>query len=559
MSPPIFALLFFTLVHLRLGSSALVSLTRGSFLSVERPSDVLVSPTGSFSAGFFPVGENAFTFAIWHGVPVCSGGSCVPVWMVSRGSPVNGERSRLSLTERGNLILTDAGKFIFPVWSLSNGSSKAAKLQLSDTGNLVLVDEGGETLWQSFDFPTDTLLPAQIIQRGTRVISSRSRYNYSEGSYSLHFSDDEVLRLIYNGPTLPVSYWPPPWLPGRFTSKSSRSAVLDSLGHFLSTDTFEFFSSDYGTILPRRLTLDPDGNLRLYSLNTSTRKWSVTWDAFSGMSCFIFGVCGNNSICSYDRTFGRTCSCVPGYERVDPSDWSYGCKPTFQLSHECSRDVGFVKVPYVDFYGNDYSSTSNITFKNCQSMCAGLCSCRGFQYTFDNGNGIYNCYLKTELFNGNNLPSFSGEFFIKVNKSVNFTKDQLQKRTRYNCTGGNKSEELDRKYRQERSSAVIRFMLWLAVAVAGIETVIVSLEGGGDVRHVRLVSWVQQKMRGPMESGWGSVRVEGIVDPTLMGNYDKRKMEALIHVALRCVEVDREMRPTMKEVVEMLLSYDDLS
>ncbi|KAI6688054.1 hypothetical protein NL676_024882 [Syzygium grande] len=38
-------------------------------LSVENLSDVLVSPSSAFSAGFFPVGRNAYAFAIWFSDP----------------------------------------------------------------------------------------------------------------------------------------------------------------------------------------------------------------------------------------------------------------------------------------------------------------------------------------------------------------------------------------------------------------------------------------------------------------------------------------------------------
>ncbi|OWM70840.1 hypothetical protein CDL15_Pgr014513 [Punica granatum] len=475
MAPPLPILL---LLSLRLSSSALLSLRRGSSLSVENPSDVLASPAGAFSAGFFQVGENAYAFAIWYGGPPCTGPSCVPVWMANRGVPVNGKGSRLSLTNNGNLVLSDAGAS--KAWSSDTVASKAASLQLNDTGNLVLAGENGEALWQSFDFPTDTLLPTQVMKRDTVVISSRSRSNYSGGFYSLCFNDDNVLHLIFNGPTFSSSYWPLPWArpqdlgPGlkRFIYNNSRSAVLDPLGYFLSSDKCQFYSSDYGVVIPRRLTVDPDGNLRLYSLDTATKNWSVTWEAFPAVSCFIHGVCGNNSLCSYDRTLGRSCSCVPGYERVDPNDWCLGCRPTFELSDRCGSDVGFVKVLYVDFYGYDYDTIPNTTRDNCQKTCAESCSCRGFQYILSNSLDAYDCFLKIELLNGHNLPSFTGEFHLKVNKSVTFTTDQLERRTRYNCTGIQK-EVLDRRYSQKGKNGVVNFMLWFAIAVAAIEILVV--------------------------------------------------------------------------------------
>ncbi|PKI69693.1 hypothetical protein CRG98_009849 [Punica granatum] len=591
MAPPLpilhllLLLLLLLLLSLRLSSSDLLSLRRGSSLSVENPSDVLVSPAGAFSAGFFGVGENAYTFAIWHGGPNCTGPSCVPVWMANRGVPVNGKGSRLSLTDNGNLVLSDAGAST--AWSSDTVPSKAARLQLNDTGNLVLAGENGEALWQSFDFPTDTLLPTQVMKRDTVVISSRSRSNYSEGFYSLYFNDDNVLHLIFNGPTFSSSYWPFPWARpqdlGRFVYNSSRSAVLDPLGYFLSSDEYKFYSSDYGVVIPRRLTVDPDGNLRVYSLDTATKNW-----------------------------------------------------PTFELSDSCGSDVGFVKVLYVDFYGYDYDTVPNTTLDNCQKMCAESCSCRGFQYTLSSSDthDAYDCYLKIELLNGHNLPSFSGEFHLKVNKSVTFTTDQLERRTRYNCTGVQK-EVLDRRYPQKGKNGVVNFMLWFAIAVAAIEILVVFVvwffffrnqqditaashsyflaatgfqrftydelkkatknfsqeigrgsggivyrgvlpdnrvaavkllneaitgeadflaEGRGDVKHIRLVTWARQKMQ---ESASNPSGVDEMVDPILEGNYNRKKMEILIQVALQCVAEDKDTRPTMGQVVEMLLRHDN--
>ena len=49
-----------------------------------------------------------------------------------------------------------------PIWSsnISAGvsSSEATKMVLLDSGNFVLSDGFG-VIWQSFDYPTDTLLP----------------------------------------------------------------------------------------------------------------------------------------------------------------------------------------------------------------------------------------------------------------------------------------------------------------------------------------------------------------------------------------------------------------
>lgn len=72
-------------------SSYLSSLKMGSSLSVEKhEEDVIVSPDGTFSAGFIQIGENAFSFGIWFTELPDSHNSATVVWMANREQPVNG-------------------------------------------------------------------------------------------------------------------------------------------------------------------------------------------------------------------------------------------------------------------------------------------------------------------------------------------------------------------------------------------------------------------------------------------------------------------------------------
>ncbi|KAG6752164.1 hypothetical protein POTOM_044385 [Populus tomentosa] len=104
-------------------------------------------------------------------------------------------------------------------------------------------------LWESLDFPTDTLLAEQPLVKDKKHVSSRSSSNYS---------------------------------------------------------------SDDGVGYHRRLKIDFDGNLRLYSQEDGRDTWVVSWQALS-QPCKIHGTCGPNSYCSYVPDFGRKCSCPPGF------------------------------------------------------------------------------------------------------------------------------------------------------------------------------------------------------------------------------------------------------
>ncbi|PNX60312.1 receptor protein kinase 1-like protein, partial [Trifolium pratense] len=169
--------------------------------------------------------------------------------------------SKLFLLNTGNILLLDGGQN--NTWSSNTASNAPLELYLKQDGNLVLRElQGTNILWQSYDFPTNTLLPNQPLTRYTNLVSSRSQSNHSSGFYKLFFDDNNGIRLAYNGPDVLSTYWPPHWLlcsdAGRFHYNSSRIALLDSLGKFASSDNYSFSTYDYGMVMQRRLTIDFD-------------------------------------------------------------------------------------------------------------------------------------------------------------------------------------------------------------------------------------------------------------------------------------------------------------
>ncbi|XP_061351044.1 putative receptor protein kinase ZmPK1 [Gastrolobium bilobum] len=448
-------------------------------LSVEKlDEDVIVSPNGKFTAGFYPVGENAYCFSIWFTQTYHKHGqNATIVWMANRDQPVNGKGSKLSLLKNGNLILTDAGQFI--VWTTNTDSSNPLEFLLYDTGNLVLQEQNnGFILWQSFDYPTDTLLPDQHLTRYMKLVSSRSESNYSSGFYKLFFDNDNVLRLLYDGPQVSSVYWPDPWLvsweAGRSTYNSSRVATLDLLGKFHSSDGFILKTSDYGTVLQRRLTLDHDGNVRVYSLKHGRDYWSASGQV-KQQPCKIHGICGPNSTCSNDPSTGRKCSCLPGYSRVNNQDWSQGCKPNFQLTcNNNNTESRFQFIPHVEFYGFDLWYYDNYTFKQCRHLCLRMCECIAFQFTRFESQSFFKCYTKIQLLNGYHSPSFPGSLYLRLPKRSNFSyeKNPIKDNSLVCSRNGTK---LERPYLNDKENGSVKFMLWFASGLGGIEVVCIFL------------------------------------------------------------------------------------
>ncbi|KAI4991735.1 hypothetical protein ZWY2020_040121 [Hordeum vulgare] len=256
----IYLLSFFALVS----SAANRDILRpGTSLTVEAyQSEILQSPDGTFSCGFYGVYDNAFTFSIWYS----KAANRTVVWSANRHRPVHSRRSALTLHKDGNMVLTDYDDSV--VWQADHDGNYHRNIQhaqLLDTGNLVMKNTSGATIWQSFDSPTDTLLPAQYITATTKLVSTTQ--SHAPGNYIFRFNDISLLSLIYDVPEVSDIYWPNPdnsvYDNNRSRYNSTRLAILDNNGVLASSDFADgvlLKASDAASGTKRRLTLDPDGS-----------------------------------------------------------------------------------------------------------------------------------------------------------------------------------------------------------------------------------------------------------------------------------------------------------
>jgi hypothetical protein len=225
-----------------------------------------------------------------------------------------------------------------------------------------------------------------------------------QGYHQLYFDNDNVLRLLYAGLEITSIYWPSPdynaAANGRNRFNSTRIAVLDDMGNFVSSDGFKIQASDLGPGIKRKITMDYDGNFRMYSLNASTGEWAVTGQAVIQM-CYVHGLCGKNGLCDYSGAL--RCRCPPEYVMVDPTNWNKGCKPRFSTDgNRAHEDFTFAKQPHADYYGFDLSSNKSISFEACRNICFNSSSCLSF--TYKGGDGW--CYTKGLPYNGQVFPYF---------------------------------------------------------------------------------------------------------------------------------------------------------
>ncbi|KAK4413628.1 G-type lectin S-receptor-like serine/threonine-protein kinase [Sesamum alatum] len=374
---------FFTSSVLHFSSSQLQNnITSFSFSnSPWRPTQnqILLSLDSTFAAGFLPL-PNApalYTFSVWyHNIS-----SKDVVWSANRLDPVSAAASLL-ISRSGELRLVNSsvnGRNLWP--SPAVGSVNGSGLSLLSTGNLVYGD------FQSFAIPTDTILPNQRIN-GTTLVSKNGKFMF----------DSRELFLVSRND----SYW---------SNLGNLIFVsLDSKGVVMYGDNSRYYASDFGVEKLRRLSLDDDGNLRLYSYDTRLSQWVVGWQAVFQL-CLIHGTCGANSICMYDvSSLSTSCVCPPGYRRAVNNS----CELRIPV-----KDLGrskFLRLDFVMFTGGlNQSDIKTSNFTTCEAQCRSDPSCLGFMFKYDGSNY---CVLQLErMVDGYWSPGTETVMFLRVDES----------------------------------------------------------------------------------------------------------------------------------------------
>lgn len=161
----------------------------------------LVSKNRTFELGFFSPGNSTnYYVGIWYK----NISQKTIVWVANRDNPIvypSHYNSTLVLSG-GNLFLYSMSRVVVWRTSFVNSTSNATEAVLLDAGNFVLRDELFNTVWQSFDYATDTWLPGQTLwlEKGTRRIQVLTCWKSSDdpapGIYSLGMDPSSYFELF---------------------------------------------------------------------------------------------------------------------------------------------------------------------------------------------------------------------------------------------------------------------------------------------------------------------------------------------------------------------------
>ncbi|XP_074271527.1 G-type lectin S-receptor-like serine/threonine-protein kinase LECRK1 [Silene latifolia] len=395
------------------------NITLGSSITAGDISSSWVSPSKDFAFGFQQVEPGNFLLAIWFNqIP-----EKTISWSANRDK-LAPSGSKVELASGRSLILTDPrGQ---ELWRAKLSGGSPAYAALLDTGNLVVSKQDSVILWQSFDEPTDTLLPTQTLGQGAQLIAPYSEKNYSSGRFSFELTTSGNLALYTTDfplfDSLNTNYLDYESQGLGFQVVYNQSGLLYLVGNDGSILRY-MFSEDQASehVLYQRVILEHDGVLRHYVYPKGSAGWSVKSFAPDNICTAVMqrtgsGVCGFNSYCQFRDDSKPHCLCPPGYSLLDPNYEMGGCYQNFP-SQNCGnpsneKEYDLKVLISVDWPLSDYEHYQNVTIDWCREVCLADCFCAVgiFEETGD-------CWKKkVPLSNGRSDVSVDRTAFIKVRK-----------------------------------------------------------------------------------------------------------------------------------------------
>ncbi|KAI8010430.1 G-type lectin S-receptor-like serine/threonine-protein kinase LECRK2 [Camellia lanceoleosa] len=144
------------------------------------------SPSGLFAFGFYTQ-HISFKVGIWL---VGNNGNRTIVWTANRDDPPITSNSTLELIR--SRLVPRPEEHHGEEKHIVNTTRSAASASMLDYGNFVLYNDTQQqrSIWQSFDFPTDTILGRQNLSTGMRLTSHLSDTDHSTRQYEIILQAD---------------------------------------------------------------------------------------------------------------------------------------------------------------------------------------------------------------------------------------------------------------------------------------------------------------------------------------------------------------------------------
>lgn len=278
-------------------------------------------------------------------------------------------------------------------------------MNITASGNLLLFGRKNESIWQSFDHPTDSLVPGQTLREGQRLIANISTTNWTRGQFYV-------------------------------------TVLADGLGAFVDSNPPQpYYANQQNITLPpasslQYMRLESDGHLKIYEWGKAG--WSVVSDVMDVYpdNCAYPTVCGEYGICSNNGE----CTCPSGtndgsnhFKQINDRQPSLGCSPVIPLSCQSMQDHKFLGLKDVTDFSSLFATThpsldASHNPKNeegCKQACLKNCSCKAAIFEHAGNASEGDCFLPSQLFSlMNNQPAvthYNSTIYIKIQTVPNST------------------------------------------------------------------------------------------------------------------------------------------
>ena len=311
------------------------------------------------------------------------------VWTANRGSVV-GIDGKFVFNGTGNVYL-EAQEGV--IWDAATVGKGVFAMELQDSGNLVLLgnesNDNSKLVWQSFSYPTDTLLSNQVFMEGMRLASDPNRNNLT---FYLEMKQGDM--ILYAGYRTPQTYWSM----AHDVRKGINNNGVVALAS-ITSNSWKFFTHDRTLVWQFVITDNLDSN-------------TSTWAAVLGSDGFI-----SFYNLQQEESTDTGLTTIPEYrcstpEPCDPYNICYAdnicrCLPVLSSQKDCKPVItspcDSLKRSYVELVksGDELNyfalgfapPTLKSTLDHCKEACLSNCSC--MVLFFENSSG--NCFLFDQI------------------------------------------------------------------------------------------------------------------------------------------------------------------
>ncbi|XLR41601.1 hypothetical protein S83_026261 [Arachis hypogaea] len=378
--------------------SATDTLTQSQSLTENQ---TLVSKNENFQFGFFTLPQNSSNryLGIWYNkIPVQT-----VVWLANRERPVTTEIPAVLMinkTQNNNdtLILHQNYSVL---WSITpSRRARNMVLQLLDSGNLVLREQNDENeenyLWQSFDYPCDTLLPGMKLGKDLRtefdrrVTAWKNEYDPSIGNLSWGMDVTNWPQQMQRVGSM-KQYNRGSWNGIDYTGRPTiRPSPVFEFKYFADEEQVYFMFSLVNSSVKARMVLNQSSYKLLHlAWDEAAREWNV-YGLLPRDFCDDYGACGPNGNCDVSK-LPYACDCLRGFRPKSSKDWKAmnyqgGCLRDKPLNCESDGFIKYGKMKVPDTENCWYLNQSK-NLEECRDTCLRNCSCMAYTNSDIRGEG----------------------------------------------------------------------------------------------------------------------------------------------------------------------------